>query len=73
MAISEIQTDMNEGRFGMAKAKLQALADTWQRFDRGPDSFSGRGIGDVMVSLGAVGKRPLTNSVQWAKNGVHPF
>ena len=52
MAISEIQTDMNEGRFGLAKAKLQALADTWQRFDRGPDSFRGRGIGDVMVALG---------------------
>ena len=56
MAISEIQADMNAGRFDLAKAKLQAFADTWQRFDRGPDSFGGLGIGDVMVSLGAAEK-----------------
>ena len=61
MAISEIQSDMNEGRFGLAKAKLQAFSDTWQRFDHGPDSFSGRGIGDVMVALGTAEKSQPAN------------
>ena len=51
MAISEIQTDMNEGRYDLARAKLQVFMDTWQRFDRGPDSCGGCGIGDIMVAF----------------------
>ncbi len=51
MAIEEIQADMAAGRYEMATAKLQAFLDTWQRFNHGPDSFGGRGIGDVMSAL----------------------
>lgn len=53
-AIAEIQTDMNAGRYDLAKAKLQALMDTWERFDNGPDSFSGRGIGDIMTTFSRI-------------------
>ena len=51
MALSEIQTDMNAERYAVAKAKIDALMDTWQRFDSGPDSFRGSGIGDIMVAF----------------------
>ena len=51
MAIAEIQTDMNEGRYDLAKAKLQIFMDTWKRFDSGPDSCSGRGIGDIRMAF----------------------
>jgi hypothetical protein len=51
MALNEIQTDMNAGRYALAKAKLDVLTDTWQRFNLGPDSFRGAGIGDIMVSF----------------------
>jgi hypothetical protein len=49
MALREIQSDMNAGRYETAKAKIDAFADTWQRFNSGPDSCSGLGIGDIMV------------------------
>ena len=52
MALNEIQTDMNAGRYDVAKAKIDVLMTTWQRFDSGPDSFSGPGIGDIMVAFG---------------------
>jgi len=52
MALSEIQTEMNAGRYDVAKAKLGVLMTTWQRFDSGPDAFSGSGIGDIMVAFG---------------------
>jgi len=52
MALSEIQTDMNAGRYVLAKAKIDAFINTWQRFDSGPDSFRGSGIGDIMVTFG---------------------
>ena len=51
MALREIQSDMNAGRYESAKAKINAFADTWQRFNSGPDSCSGLGIGDLMVTL----------------------
>ena len=54
MAISEIQTDMDAGRYDLARAKLKIFMDTWQRFDRGPDAFGGRGIGDVMVAFSSI-------------------
>jgi hypothetical protein len=49
MALGEIQADMNAGRYQLAKAKIDLLVDTWQRFDSGPDSNRGLGIGDIMV------------------------
>ncbi|MEQ2010101.1 MAG: hypothetical protein ABMA26_25235 [Limisphaerales bacterium] len=52
MALTEIQTDMNAGRYDVAKAKIDVLMTTWQRFDSGPDAFSGSGIGDIMVAFG---------------------
>ena len=51
MALSEIQADMNARRYDVAKAKIEVLISTWQRFDSGPDSFGGSGIGDVMVAF----------------------
>ena len=51
MALREIQSDMNAGRYESAKAKINAFADTWQRFNSGPDSCSGLGIGDILVTL----------------------
>jgi hypothetical protein len=54
MAIAEIQTDMNAGRYDLAKAKLQAFSVTWERFNNGPDSFSGRGIGDIMLTFSKI-------------------
>jgi hypothetical protein len=53
-AIADIQTDMNEGRYELARAKLQVFRETWQRFDRGPDSCDGKGIGDVMVAFSKI-------------------
>ena len=51
MALTEIQKDMNAGHYDVAKAKIDVLMTTWQRFDSGPDSFSGSGIGDIMVAF----------------------
>jgi len=71
MAIEDIQKDMNEGRYDIAKAKRQIIMDTWQRRDRGADSNSGRGIGDIMVAFskidtnhGGQGTARPTKSVQ---------
>jgi hypothetical protein len=51
MALKEIQSDMNAGRVESARAKINAFADTWQRFNSGPDSCSGLGIGDILVTF----------------------
>jgi hypothetical protein len=51
MALGEIQADMNAGQYRLAKAKIDVFLETWQRFDSGPDSFDGRGIGDIMVAF----------------------
>jgi hypothetical protein len=51
MALGEVQSDMDAGRYENAKAKINALADTWQRFNSGPDSCSGLGVGDIMVTF----------------------
>ena len=51
MAISDIQKDMNAGSYDVAKAKIDVLMTTWQRFDAGSDSFTGAGIGDIMTSF----------------------
>jgi hypothetical protein len=55
MAIEEIQTEMNQGQYDLAKTNLQIFMDTWQRFNHGPDSFGGLGIGDIMVRLSTGG------------------
>jgi hypothetical protein len=51
MALTEIQTDMNEGSYDLAKAKMDVLMNTWQRFDSGPHAFRGLGIGDIIVAF----------------------
>lgn len=51
MALSEIQADMDAGRYNLAKRKIDILMVTWLRFDSGPDSFRGSGIGDIMVAF----------------------
>ena len=53
-AIAEIQTDLNDGRYDLAKAKLQAFSVAWEQFNNGPDSFNGRGIGDIMVTFSKI-------------------
>ena len=52
MALQEIQADMNAGRCSLAKAKIDALVNTWHRFESEPDSNRGLGIGDIMVAIG---------------------
>ena len=67
MALSEIQTEMNAERYALAKTKLDALMDTWQRFDSGPDSCRGSGIGDIMVTFSKIGTNSsstLTNKTR---------
>jgi hypothetical protein len=54
MAIQEIQADMKGGRYDLAKAKIDALADAWQKFEAGPDSPSGPGIGNIMVTFSKI-------------------
>jgi len=54
MAIKAIQTDMNAGRYEIAKAKIDEFAATWQKFNSGPDSCSGPGIGNVMVAFSKI-------------------
>lgn len=51
MALTEIQADMNAGHYDVAKVKIDVLVSVWQRFDSGPDSFSGPGIGNIMVEF----------------------
>jgi len=62
MAIADIQKDMNEGRYDLAKTKLQLFMDTWKRFDGGPDSCSGRGIGDVLLEFSKVDTNSATDN-----------
>ena len=54
MAIEDIQKDMNEGRYDLAKTKLQIFKETWQRFNNEPPLNSGRGIGDIMVAFSKI-------------------
>jgi hypothetical protein len=54
MAISDIQGDMNAGRYDIAKEKIDAFMTTWQRFSSGPDSCRGAGIGDIMVTFSKI-------------------
>jgi hypothetical protein len=54
---------MKEGQYGLAAAKLQAFKAAWERFDSGPDSFSGRGIGDIMATFSELDVARATNSL----------
>lgn len=54
MALSEIQADMNARRYSLAKAKIDAFVNTWKRFESGPDSCRGSGIGDIMVTFSKI-------------------
>jgi hypothetical protein len=54
MALEDIQKDLDEGRCDLARAKLKAFGDAWRRFDSGPDSFAGPGIGDIMVLMSRI-------------------
>ena len=46
-----IQADMNAKRYEMAKEKIDALVESWQRFSSGPDSCSGAGISDIPMTF----------------------
>jgi hypothetical protein len=59
MALGEIQADINARRYELAKAKIDILVDTWQRFDSEPPTFRGPAIGDIMVAFSKVD----TNSI----------
>jgi hypothetical protein len=54
MALKEIQIDMEAGRYEIAKAKIDEFAATWQKFNSGPDSCNGPGIGEVMVAFSRI-------------------
>ncbi|PWU18901.1 MAG: hypothetical protein C5B50_07745 [Verrucomicrobia bacterium] len=51
MALIDIQKDMNEKRYNLAKAKLQVFLDTWQRFGGEPKRPGYRGLGDILISF----------------------
>jgi hypothetical protein len=61
MAIVDIQKDLKDGHYVLAKAKLQAFKETWDRFNNGPDSFRGRGIGDIMVTFEKLDEKQVVN------------
>ena len=71
MALREIQADMNAGRHALAKAKMDAFVNTWQRFESGPDSCSGSGIGDIMVTFSKLDTNNIgtTHQQEDATNG----
>jgi hypothetical protein len=50
-ALHEIQADMNAKRYDIAKEKIDALMESWQRFSSGPDSCSGAGISDIVATF----------------------
>ena len=68
MAIEDIQADMAAERYQLAKAKIDLLADTWHRFDSGPDSFHGSGIGsgigDIMVTFSKLDTNSATSKIR---------
>jgi hypothetical protein len=66
MALGAIQADMEAERYALAKAKMDALVDAWQRFESGPDSFRGPGIGDIMVAFSKL----QTNSTSSITNKI---
>jgi hypothetical protein len=74
MALSEIQADMNAGRYELAKAKIDVLMDTWQRFDSEPPSFRGPAIGDIMVAFSKLDTNSIVAHPEQggATNGSHP-
>jgi hypothetical protein len=74
MALRDIQADMNTGRYDIAKEKIDALFTTWQRFSSGPDSCSGTGISDIVVTFSKLpGGVSTTNVVpDGATNGSQP-
>jgi hypothetical protein len=69
MALSDIQADIDARRYSVAKAKIDALVTTWQRFSAGPDSCSGQGIGDIMVTFSRI---PVVEP-EHAADGSQPF
>jgi len=72
MALREIQSDMNAGRYESAKAKINAFADTWQRFNSGPDSCSGLGIGDILVTFSKLDTNGTAAAPDGAANRSQP-
>ena len=74
MALKDIQADMNAGQYRLAKAKIDIFMDTWQRFESGPDSNRGPGIGDIMeafskLDTNGIDTRPESRGVT---NGKYP-
>src|SRR5947207_2507999 len=75
MAIRDIQADMNAGRYDIAKRKIDAFEATWERFSSGPDSCSGTGIGDIMVTFSGIPSDAQATNVEpyRAANGSQPI
>ncbi len=74
-AIHEIQADMNAKRYDIAKEKIDALMNSWQRFSSGPDSCSGVGISDIPLTFSRIsGDTDVTNvEPSSATNGSQPI
>jgi len=74
MALGEIQADMNAGRYQLAKAKIDVLLNTWQRFDAEPPVFRGAAIGDIMVAFSKLDTNSIiAHSEKGGEtNGGHP-
>jgi hypothetical protein len=74
-AIREIQTDMNAKRYDVAKEKIDAFMNSWQKFSSGPDSCSGAGISDIPITFSRIsGDINTTNVVpDNAANGSKPI
>jgi hypothetical protein len=68
-AIRDIQTDMDSKRYDTAKEKIDAFLKTWQRFSSGPDSCSGAGISDIMVTFS---KLPGSINATNVEQGTQP-
>ncbi len=51
MALRDIQADMSAKRYDLAGKKIDVFLSTWEKFDRGPDSCSGTGIRDIIVTF----------------------
>jgi hypothetical protein len=50
IALDEIQTDLNAGRYDVAKLKIAAFKKQWSIFEQAK-GFSSQGIGNIMVEF----------------------
>jgi len=72
MALSDMQADMNAKRYELAKEKVDVLLKSWQRFSSGPDSCSGAGISDIVVTFRQMPGGINASNVELDGKGVRP-